>query len=176
LYADPDQTAQIMRIHADPDPDTDPDPKPWLQFNVKEGNKISIPQKRTTSTEWWIRIGFNMDPDPPLHLDVDQDPDPVRRKNADPDTVQWSDFEVPKKNTFLKKNIIHKDLRYRSFSQIRDCSSRIRLFPSWIPDPNSLHPGSRIHKELKYFNHQNPKKWFLSSKKMLQVVHPGSGS
>jgi hypothetical protein len=37
------------------------------------------------------------------------------------------------------------------------------FFPSWIPDPNFLHPGSRILiKEFKYFN---PKKWFLSSRK-----------
>jgi hypothetical protein len=41
--------------------------------------------------------------------------------------------------------------------------SRIRLFPSRIPDPNCFHPGSRIRiKEFKYFN---PKKWFLSSRK-----------
>ncbi len=41
------------------------------------------------------------------------------------------------------------------------CLSRIRLFP--IPDPNCLHPGSRIRiKEFRYFN---PKKWFLSSGK-----------
>jgi hypothetical protein len=31
---------QKLRIHADPD--TDPDPKPWLQFNVKEGNKFRV--------------------------------------------------------------------------------------------------------------------------------------
>jgi hypothetical protein len=42
--------------------------------------------------------------------------------------------------------------------------SRIRLFP--FPDPNSLHPGSRIRiKEFKYFIYFYPKKWFLSSKK-----------
>ncbi len=41
------------------------------------------------------------------------------------------------------------------------CLSRIPLFS--IPDPNCLHPGSRIRiKEFKYFN---PKKWFLSSRK-----------
>ncbi len=35
-----------------------------------------------------------------------------------------------------------------------------------IPDPNCLHPGSRIRiKELKYFNPKKPKKWFLSSRK-----------
>ncbi len=38
------------------------------------------------------------------------------------------------------------------------------FFPSRIPDPNCLHPGSRILiKEFKYFN--PPKKWFLSSNK-----------
>ncbi len=42
--------------------------------------------------------------------------------------------------------------------------SRIRLFS--IPDPNCLHPGSRIRiKEFKYFNPKKPKKWFLSSRK-----------
>ncbi len=41
------------------------------------------------------------------------------------------------------------------------------FFPSRIPDPNCLHPGSRILiKEFMYFNPQtNPKKLFLSSKK-----------
>ncbi len=53
--------------------------------------------------------------------------------------------------------------------------SRIRLFS--IPDPNCLHPGSRVLiKEFKYFNPKKSKKWFLSSKKycMIWVVHPGS--
>jgi hypothetical protein len=40
------------------------------------------------------------------------------------------------------------------------------FFPSRIPDPNCLHPGSRILiKEFKYFNPKKSKKWFLSSKK-----------
>ena len=89
------------------------------------------------------------------------------------------------KRTLFKKNIIHKDLRYRSFTKIREFHPRSDFFPSWIPDPNSLHPGSRIHKKLKYFNHQNPKKWFLSSKKkdtgcsswirmLTFFFHPGS--
>ncbi len=40
------------------------------------------------------------------------------------------------------------------------------FFPSRIPDPNCLHPGSRILKEFKYFNPQkSTRKWFLSSKK-----------
>jgi hypothetical protein len=40
------------------------------------------------------------------------------------------------------------------------------FFPSRIPDPNCLHPGSRIRiKEIKYFNPKKPKKWFLSSRK-----------
>jgi hypothetical protein len=50
--------------------------------------------------------------------------------------------------------------------RIRDVypGSRIRLFS--IPDPNCLHPGSRILiKELKYFNPKKTKKWFPSSKK-----------
>ena len=42
--------------------------------------------------------------------------------------------------------------------------SRIRLFS--IPDPNCLHPSSRIRiKEFKYFNPKKTKKWFLSSGK-----------
>jgi hypothetical protein len=47
----------------------------------------------------------------------------------------------------------------------------------FIPDPNFFHPGSELSpsririKEFKYFN---PKKWFLSSKNMIRVVHPGS--
>jgi hypothetical protein len=40
------------------------------------------------------------------------------------------------------------------------------FFPSRIPDPNCLNPGSRILiKEFKYFNPKKAKKWFLSSKK-----------
>ncbi len=43
-----------------------------------------------------------------------------------------------------------------------------------IPYSNFFHPGSRFRiKELKYFN---PKKWFLGSRNLIQVVHPGSGS
>jgi hypothetical protein len=52
-----------------------------------------------------------------------------------------------------------------TFPSVADpgCLSRIRLFS--IPDPNCLHPGSRILKEFKYFNPKKAKKWFLSSKK-----------
>ncbi len=40
------------------------------------------------------------------------------------------------------------------------------FFPSRIPDPNCLPPGSRIRiKEFKYFNPKKTKKWFLSSRK-----------
>jgi hypothetical protein len=46
------------------------------------------------------------------------------------------------------------------------------FFPSWIPDPNCLHSGSRICKEFKYFNPQKPKKWFLSCRK----YNPGCSS
>jgi hypothetical protein len=59
------------------------------------------------------------------------------------------------------------------------------FFPSRIPDPNCLHPGSRILiKEFKYFNTKKGKKMVLSSKKynpgcssrirMLTFSHPGS--
>jgi hypothetical protein len=65
--------------------------------------------------------------------------------------------------------------------RIRDVypGSRIRLFS--IPDPNCLHPGSRIpdpgfsSKNLSILTPKKAKKWFLSSKKnMIRVVHPGS--
>ncbi len=57
--------------------------------------------------------------------------------------------------------------------RIRDVYPRSDFFPSripdpgsWIPDPNCLHSGSRIHiKQFKYFNPKKPKKWFLSSRK-----------
>jgi hypothetical protein len=41
------------------------------------------------------------------------------------------------------------------------------FFTSWIPDPNCLHPGSRILiKEFKsILTPKKAKKWFLSSKK-----------
>jgi hypothetical protein len=41
--------------------------------------------------------------------------------------------------------------------------SPIMVFPSRIPDPNCLHPGSRIL--IKEFKYSNPNKLFLSSKK-----------
>jgi hypothetical protein len=46
-------------------------------------------------------------------------------------------------------------------TRIRDVyhGSRIRLFPSRIPDPNRLHPGSLIRiKEFKYINPKKTKK------------------
>jgi hypothetical protein len=58
------------------------------------------------------------------------------------------------------------ETKKRSVLRIRDVypGSRIRLFS--IPDPNCLHPGSRILiEEFKYFNPKKNKKWFLSSKK-----------
>ncbi len=61
--------------------------------------------------------------------------------------------------------------------RIRDVypGSRIRLFPSRIPDPNCLHPGSRILiKEFMYFNPKKQKNGFLALKNMIRVVHPGS--
>jgi hypothetical protein len=45
----------------------------------------------------------------------------------------------------------------------------------FIPDPNCLHPGSRIRiKEFKYFNPKKPKNGFLALENMIRVVHPGS--
>jgi hypothetical protein len=64
----------------------------------------------------------------------------------------------------IEKNSRNK--KVASVWRIRDVypGSRIRLFS--IPDPNCLHPGSRILiKEFKYFNPKKAKKWFLSSKK-----------
>ncbi len=56
------------------------------------------------------------------------------------------------------------------------------FLPPRIPDPNCLHPGSRILiKELKYFNpKKKQKKWFLSSKKYdpgcsSRIPDPGPG-
>ncbi len=58
--------------------------------------------------------------------------------------------------------------------RIRDVYPGSDFFPFRIPDPNCLHPGSRIRiKEFKCFN---PKKWFLSSRKSgLFIPDPGSG-
>jgi hypothetical protein len=44
------------------------------------------------------------------------------------------------------------------------------FFPSRIPDPNCLHPGSRIR--IKEFTYFNSKKWFLRSRK----YYPGCSS
>ncbi len=50
------------------------------------------------------------------------------------------------------------------------------FFPSRIPDPNCLHPGSRILiKEFKYFNPKKSNKMVSKLlKNMIRVVHPGS--
>ncbi len=59
--------------------------------------------------------------------------------------------------------------------RIRDVYPGSDFFPSQIPDLNCLHPGSQILiKEFKYFNPKKAKKWFLSSKNMIRVVHHGS--
>ncbi len=56
------------------------------------------------------------------------------------------------------------------------CLSRIPDPTFSIPDPNCLHPGSRILiKQFKYFNPQKSKKnGFQDLKNMIRVVHPGS--
>jgi hypothetical protein len=69
---------------------------------------------------------------------------------------------------FCKRNFV-----FGTVLRIRDVypGSRIRLFSipdpeSRIPDPNCLHPGSRICiKEFKYFSPKKTNKWFLSSRK-----------
>ncbi len=47
-----------------------------------------------------------------------------------------------------------KEIRnYLLFRNVADpgCLSRIRIYPSWIPDPNFFYPGSRIRiKEFKF--------------------------
>ncbi len=76
-------------------------------------------------------------------------------------------MELPIAWTYLTK------LTYR---QCCGSGSRIRLFPSRIPDPNCLYPGSRIlTKEFKYFNPKKIKKMVSTLKNMIRVVHPGSG-
>jgi hypothetical protein len=51
--------------------------------------------------------------------------------------------------------------------RIRDVYRGSEFFPSWIP------PSLIRIKEFKYFN---PKKWFLSSRNIIRVVHPWPGS
>ncbi len=48
--------------------------------------------------------------------------------------------------------------------RIRDVYPGSDFFPSRIPDPNCLHPGSSS-KNLSILTQNKPKKWFLSSKK-----------
>ncbi len=76
----------------------------------------------------------------------------------------------------LPLSILHS-VRSKLFSSCSYCRTRIDpymqcggsgmfipdpgsdFFPSWIPDPNCLHPGSRILiKEFKYFNPEKSKK------------------
>ncbi len=59
--------------------------------------------------------------------------------------------------------------------RIRDVYPGSDFFPSRIPDPNCLHPGSRILKEFKYFNPHKVKKMVSKLlKNMIRVVHLGS--
>jgi hypothetical protein len=63
---------------------------------------------------------------------------------------------------------VTNQLDYCKIASVADpgCLSRIRLYSTRIPDPNCLHPGSRIRiKEYKYFDPKKPQKWFLSSRK-----------
>jgi hypothetical protein len=64
----------------------------------------------------------------------------------------------------------------KSVRRIRDVYPGSGFFPSRIPNPNCLHPGSRILiKEFKYFNPKKGKKnGFYALKTMIRVVHPGS--
>ncbi len=46
---------------------------------------------------FWIRIGFNSDPDPVFYLNAEPDQDPGSQTNADPDgSGSWSNFCVTK--------------------------------------------------------------------------------
>jgi hypothetical protein len=84
---------------------------------------------------------------------------------------------------FDKDILIRCECLYTAVWRIRDVypGSRIRLFS--IPDPNCLHPGSRILiKEFKYgiLTPQKAKKWFQCSKKYdpgcsFRIPDPGSG-
>jgi hypothetical protein len=67
---------------------------------------------------------------------------------------------------FQRHSINHNILNILSSVADPGCLSRIPDPTFSIPDPNCLHPGSRILiKEYKYFNTKKAKKWFLSSKK-----------
>jgi hypothetical protein len=59
-----------------------------------------------------------------------------------------------------ENNAFIRDSAYKkAVWRIRDVYPRSDFFPSRIPDPNCLHPGSRILiKELKYFNPKKSKK------------------
>jgi hypothetical protein len=63
--------------------------------------------------------------------------------------------------------------------RIRDVYPGSVFFPSRIPDPNCLHPGSRIRiKEFKYFNPKKNKKMGSKLWKILSglfIPDPGSG-
>ncbi len=77
--------------------------------------------------------------------------DPLLSEQTDPDSHQ---SEKPDSNTRRSENPGAVD----SVADL-GCLSR-------IPDPNCLHPRSRIRiKEFKYFNPKKPKAWFLSSRK-----------
>jgi hypothetical protein len=77
-------------------------------------------------------------------------------------------FDVrPSKNKGVTSNTLRKlFFILKPVWGIQDVYPGSDFFPSWIPDPNCLHPRSRILvKEFKYFNPKKAKKWFLSSKK-----------
>jgi hypothetical protein len=126
----------------------------------------------------WNRIRIGIQPKM-----MDPDPDPCQM-NTDP--KQWSWQTLADSSLITKLKIIVSNPHWfqcgsgsgilancgsgprsrvmmtkNSVWRIRDVyhGSRIRIFPSRIPDPNCLHPGSRILiKEFKYFNPQKSKK------------------
>ncbi len=71
--------------------------------------------------------------------------------------------------------VFHPFLNLSLSSSVADpgCLSRIRRFPSRIPDPYCLHPGSRIRiKEFKYFNPKKTKKKGCSSRIRMLTFYP----
>ncbi len=85
--------------------------------------------------------------------------------------LHWSFMPVHHSSRKFHTMMLYSVLR------IRDVYPGSVFFPSWIQDPNLFFPGSRIR--IKEFKNFNPKKWFLSTQKlrnMIRIVHPGSGS
>ncbi len=110
----------------------------------------------------WIRLGFNMDPDPDpafyLNVDPDTDSDPGRRTNADLDQDPVQTFESHKVEFYMNNlKVCNRSKAYlRRYESLFDWQKAKFIFKVWSismlqdPDPHSQYgSGSVTAKECR---------------------------